>query len=236
MKPAIVLLAASLMAGCAAGTPAQPNPTPIIVYVTRAPTAAAVATPLIVYVTPAPVIPSPMPTPAPNPEPLTGLSGQDGLVQALTDPGSLGMTVPEFVRRWNTVLDQGQYPLNETPQRDGAFLRVTPDGAENTEILMTLNDDGTICAVDALSVAGGISDEIDRMMAQLEAVVIWSTLGRAANPRLAEADGNMLLTDMGLPADEQFGLLPPLALDLKGVRYYVIEGDTTTNFVARPTD
>jgi ribosomal protein S12 len=27
-----------------------------------------------------------------------------------------------------------------------------------------------------------------------------------------------------------------LVLDLKGVRYYVIEGDTTTNFVARPSD
>jgi hypothetical protein len=112
----------------------------------------------------------------------------------------------------------------------------TPEGATNTKLLGVLNDDGSVRAVDAISVAEGISDDIDRDSAQLEALTIWSTLARAVNPRLTEAEGNMVLTDLGLTGVQQFGLLPPLVLDLKGVRYYVIEGDTTTNFVARPSD
>jgi len=146
------------------------------------------------------------------------------------------MTLAEFVDRWNSVLDQGQYPLKGAPERSGATFSFAPDGADNTMLVGVLNDDGTVRAVDALSVAEGISDDSDRSMAQLEALTIWATLGRAVNPRLTEAEGNLILTDLGLPVGTSFGLLPPLVLDLKGVRYYIIEGDTTTNFVARPSD
>jgi hypothetical protein len=55
-------------------------------------------------------------------------------------------------------------------------------------LLGVLNDDGSIRAVDAVSVAEGITDDADRGMAQLEAAVIWSTLDGALNPRLTEAE------------------------------------------------
>jgi hypothetical protein len=105
--------------------------------------------------------------------------------------------------------------------------------SSDTVLVGVLNDDGTIRAIDALSTAEGISDDFARGMAQLEALVLWSTLGRAANPRLSEAEGSQLLTQIGLPGGAAFGTLDPAVLDLKGVRYYIIEGDTTTNFIAR---
>ena len=230
---ALSLVAGLLVASCSSAA----APTPQIVYVTPEPTAA--PTPTAEPTLEPTAVPTPEPTAKPTPEPVstpeppTGLSGQDGVTTAMTDPGSLGMTLAAFVKRWNSVLDQGQYPLEGAPERDGSTFMFTPEGTSNTMLLGVLNDDGTIRAVDALSVAGGIDDKIDRLMAQLEALVIWSTLGRAANPRLTEAEGNMLLTDLGLPDDLQFGLVPPLVLDHKGVRYYIIEGDATTNFIAR---
>lgn len=166
--------------------------------------------------------------------PPQALSGQAGVTTAMTEPGTLGLTLSAFVKRWNSVLDQGQYPLKGAPTRDGATFTYTPQGATQTILVGVLNDDGTIRAIDALSVVEGVSDAIDRGRAQLEALVIWSTLGRAANPSLSEAEGNQLLTQIGLPAPTgDFGTLDPAVLDLKGVRYYIIEGDTTTNFIAR---
>jgi hypothetical protein len=185
---------------------------------------------------------SPSPTVAPTvtvtapPVAVTGLSGQAGVGKAMTDPGTLGMTLTEFVARWNTVLDQGQYPLEEAPTRTGATFSFALTGASDTMLVGVLNDDGSVRAVDAISVAGGISDSVDRSMAQLEAVVVWSTLGRAVNPRLTETEGNMVLTNLGYPSGARFGLLPPLVLDLEGVRYYIIEGDASTNLVARQTN
>jgi hypothetical protein len=152
---------------------------------------------------------------------------------AITEPGTLGLTLSAFVKRWNSVLDQGQYPLKGAPTRSGPTFTYTPQGATDTVLVGVLNDDGTIRAIDALSTAEGISDDFARSMAQLEALVLWSTLGRAANPRLSEAEGNQLLTQIGLPGGTAFGTLDPAVLDLKGVRYYIIEGDTTTNFIAR---
>lgn len=234
IPPGLALAATLVLGGCSSAAP-----TPQIIDVTQVPSATlanATSAANAESATAATPVPTPKPTLVPTPEPPTGLSGQDGVSQAMTDPGSLGMTLPAFVKRWNSVLDQGQYPLKGAPKRDGATFMFTPEGADNTVVLGILNDDGTVRSVDALSVAGGMNDKIDRMMAQLEALAIWSTLGRAANPSLTEAEGNMILTDLGLPSELRFGLVPPLVLDRKGVRYYVIEGDTTTNFVARPSD
>ena len=211
--------------GCSAQAVSTAAPTQTIV-----PTAVVTPIPTVAPISAAPI------SAAPTPGPSTGLSGQAALAEAMMMPGSLGMTLAQFVSRWNSVLDQGQYPLEGAPERSGATFMFTPEGAANTKLLGVLNDDGSVRAVDAISVAEGISDDIDRDTAQLEALTIWSTLARAVNPRLTEAEGNMVLTDLGLTGVQQFGLLPPLVLDLKGVRYYVIEGDTTTNFVARPSD
>lgn len=82
-----VMLAASLLAGCAGQPVARSDPTPLIIYVTPAPTIGTTRpdpTPLIIYVTPAPstgtarpdptpliiyVTPAPTPTPTPTPRP-----------------------------------------------------------------------------------------------------------------------------------------------------------------------
>jgi hypothetical protein len=214
----LALSALFLLAACSAAV--TPAPT---VTVTLAPTA---------QPTPSPT-PTPPPTTAPASAPPVTLSGQGGVTTALTEPGTIGLTLAAFVKRWNTVLDQGQYPLTGAPTRSGPTFQYTPGDAQNTILLGVLNDDGTVRAVDALSVAGGIGDTVDRLGAQLEAVVIWSTLGRAANPNVSEAEGNLILTNIGLQGDDVFGTLTPAVLDLKGVRYYIIEGDTTTNFIAR---
>ena len=232
-------LAVLAMGGCAGQTVSTAGSSPITNSQSNAFVGATAMPTPVVTVTPAPTAEptaTPASTPAPTPEPPTGLSGQAGVTKAMTVAGSLGMTLAEFVDRWNSVLDQGQYPLKGAPERSGATFSFAPDGADNTMLVGVLNDDGTVRAVDALSVAEGISDDSDRSMAQLEALTIWATLGRAVNPRLTEAEGNLILTDLGLPVGTSFGLLPPLVLDLKGVRYYIIEGDTTTNFVARPSD
>jgi hypothetical protein len=224
----IVLFAAALVGCSSAATPAPQASASTPVVATAALLSAPIVTP-----------PAPTATPTPTtaaPTPPEALSGQAGVTTAITEPGTLGLTLSAFVKRWNSVLDQGQYPLKGAPTRDKATFMFTPEGADNTVVLGVLNDDGTIRAVDALSVAGGINDKIDRMMAQLEGLVIWSTLGRAANPRLSEAEGNQLLTQIGLPVSADFGTLDPAVLDLKGVRYYIIEGDTTTNFIARQSN
>ena len=217
MRQLVGLILVVVTAGCSAATlpTAPPSPTP-------APT----ATPT----------PAPSPLAALTPEPARGLSGQVGVTKAMTDPGSLGMTLPEFVDRWNGAREGSSYALLGAPERKDQTFLFTPDGAENTMILGVLNDDGTIRAVDALSVARGIADDIDRSVAELEAVSIWSVLGRAVNPRLTKEEGYLVLTRLGLQTEGRFGLLPPLVLDWKGVRYYIIEGDETTNLVARPSD
>jgi hypothetical protein len=113
----------------------------------------------------------------------------------------------------------------------------TPEDAETTVIFGVLNDDGTFRAVDAQSSARQIDGEVERAFAQLEAVMIWSDLGRVANPRLTQTEADAILTDLGLPVGKgsRFGHNPSLVLERKGALYYVVEGEATTDFVIRPS-
>jgi hypothetical protein len=231
MTRRIALALAAMVALGACSTQTVSTPGPDIIHQTQAaPTQAAPTEAPTSVVTPVPV------TAAPTSKPPTGLSGQDGITKALTDPGSLGMTLAEFVSRWNSVLENGSHPLKGAPELSGNVFSITPEGASHTYLVGILNDDGTMRAVDAASFAKGISDPAFGAMAGLEAVSIWSVLGRAVNPRLTQTEGYIVLTDLGMQGGTTFGLFPPLALDLKGVRYYIIEGDRTTDFVARPSD
>ena len=130
---------AALLAACS-GTASTRAPS-VVPGSTMQPLAAA---------TPSPTSRStPAPTPSATPQPL--LVGQAAVLDAMTRPGTLGLTLPAFIARWNTVLDQGQYPIRSTPERDGMTFTIYPEDATDTALSGVLNDDGTIRAVAALS-------------------------------------------------------------------------------------
>ena len=127
---------------------------------------------------------------APTPGALEGLEGQDAATEVAIADGSLGMTVDEFVARYNDRLDQGQYPITDKPEELGEqVLLVAPDDAGTTVILFVVNTDDTLRSITALSAASAEEGDIDRGMAQLEALVVWSTAAAAATPGLSQGRG-----------------------------------------------
>ena len=172
---------------------------------------------------------------------LAPISSHAGVTAAMNDPGSLGITLDQFVTQWNGVLAQhqdllkDQYRLTGDPQRNGAQFVYTPNGANETVLAGVLNDDGTIRAISGLSVAKGLYGETERQRGQLESLVIWKTLLRATDPRLSETQANDLLGRIGFrDGVDRFGQLQPMAAEIEGRRYYIVEDETTTNLIVRP--
>lgn len=170
---------------------------------------------------------------APAESELAGLKGQDAATEVAIAEGSLGMTLDEFISSYNGHLDQGQYPISETPEETyEQVFQVTPDDTSHSTILFVVNTDGTLRSITALSNAASELDEIDRGMAQLEALVVWSTVAAAATPGLSPDEENNILGTIGLTGTDDFGTLS-LTAEKNGIRYHVIEGDEGTNLIIR---
>jgi hypothetical protein len=172
---------------------------------------------------------------------LAPISDHAGVTAAMNEPGSLGITLDQFVSQWNGVLAQhqdllkDQYRLTGDPQRNGAQFVYTPNEANETVLVGMLNDDGTVRAISGLSVAKGLFGETERQRGQLESLVIWKTLLRATDPKLSETQASDLLARIGYrDSVDQFGKLQPMAAEVDGRRYYIVEDDTTTNLIVRP--
>jgi hypothetical protein len=153
---------------------------------------------------------------------------------ALAD-GSLGMTVPEFIARYNG-LDQGQYPISDqpVPETDSSQVSlVTPSGALDTRFLFVTNLDGSLRSIVVISTAKGKSgDLVGEEMAELESITVWATAGEAANPALTVDEGNNLLGTIGFVVGKHFGNYA-VSTDVSGVRYAIIETPTATDLVIR---
>jgi len=238
-------LAALALSAAACSSAARP--TPQIVYVSPVPTPYVApvympATPeLGAAVTPFPIqsteVQAPIFTSAPaSPVQIQSLVGQDAVTAIALADGSLGMTVTEFIARYNANLDQGQYPITDqpTPEPDSAQVSlVTPAGATNTRFLFIANTDGTLRSIAVISTAKAKgNDLVGEEIAEAESVTVWATAGVAANPALTVDEGNNLLGTIGFEVGKHFGNYA-VSTDVYGVRYAIIETTTATDLIIR---
>ena len=172
------------------------------------------------------------PTPA-TPAPAEPLSGQVGVTTALTEPGTLGMTINEFVERWNDSLEgDDMFTITAEPEIDGSTFTLEPNDVRTRSYsgrstMTARSARSTRCRLPASWRTVSTAPRVTwRPYALVEP---WT----CSEPEPSEEEGFQVLTMLDLPSPRSLGDLDPAVLQLKGVRYYVIEGDETTNFIAR---
>lgn len=168
-----------------------------------------------------------------TPQPSIDLRDPESATAIAIAEGTLGMSMPEYVDRYNGLLDQGQYPITDKPSAiSDQVFHVIPQGANHTALLFVVNGDQSLRSVTVVSDARLEDDAVEESLAQLESIVIWSAAGPAALPGLSESEQNNLLGSIGIDGARPFGDYA-VSTDIDGVRLVVMETDEGTSLIIR---